>query len=38
MKQTEWKIIYTGEGKIATRALELLYKEAGQHLIREQGV
>lgn len=38
MKQTEWKIIYSGEGKIATRALELLYKEAGQHLIREQGV
>ena len=38
MKQTEWKIIYSSEGRIASRALELLYKEAGQSLIREQGV
>ncbi|MBE6713031.1 MAG: hypothetical protein E7580_05880 [Ruminococcaceae bacterium] len=38
MKQTEWKIIYSSEGKIAERALALLYKEAGQHLIRESGV
>ena len=38
MKQTEWKIIYASEGIIAQKALQLLYKEAGQHLIRESGV
>ncbi len=38
MKQTEWKIIYSSEGEISQRALRLLYQEAGQHLIREQGV
>lgn len=38
MKQTEWKLLYTGEGEITFRALQLLYKEAGQHLIREAGV
>lgn len=38
MKQTDWKIIYSSKGKIAQNALRLLYKEAGKHLIREQGV
>jgi len=38
MKQTDWKIIYSSEGQIVSRALQLLYKEAGQNLIREAGV
>ncbi len=38
MKQTQWKIIYSSEGKTALRALRLLSKEAGKHLIRENGV
>ncbi len=38
MKQTEWKIIYSTYRGAARRAVHLLSKEAGQYLIRENGV
>ena len=38
MKQTEWKIIYTSYEGVAKRAINLLSKEAGKYIIRENGV
>ena len=37
MKQTDWKIIYSRYSGAAKRAVNLLSKEAGQFLIREEG-
>ncbi len=38
MKQTEWKIIYSNYSGVSARAINLLSKEAGRHLIREEMV
>ena len=38
MKQTDWKIIYSNYDGITKRAINLLSKEAGKYLIRENGV
>lgn len=38
MKQNDWKIIYSRYDGIAKRAINLLSKEAGKLLIREEGV
>ena len=38
MKQTEWKIVYCKYEGIQKRAIELLSKEAGKYIIREDGV
>lgn len=38
MKQAEWKIIYSSYKGVAKRAISLLSKEAGKHIIRENGV
>lgn len=38
MKQTEWKIIYTSYEGVAKRAINLLSKEVGKYIIRENGV
>ena len=38
MKQTDWKIIYSNYEGVAKRAVQLLSKEAGRYLIRENGV
>ena len=37
MKQTEWKIIYTRYEGVAKSAINLLSKEAGGLIIREEG-
>ena len=37
MKQTDWKIIYTKYEGVTKRAINLLSKEAGQYLVREEG-
>lgn len=38
MKQTEWKIIYSSYEGVAKRAINLLSKETGKYIIRENGV
>ena len=38
MKQTDWKIIYSSYEGMEKKAVHLLSKEAGKHLIRESGV
>lgn len=38
MKQTDWKIIYSTYTGVAKRAIQLLSREAGKYLIRENGV
>ena len=38
MKQTEWKIVYHKYEGMEKRAIELLSKEAGKYIIREEGV
>ena len=38
MKQTDWKIVYTSYEGITKRAINLLSKEAGKYIIRENGV
>ncbi len=38
MKQTDWKIIYTGYTGPEKRAVDFIYKEAGRFLIRETNV
>ena len=37
MKQTEWKIVYHKYEGMEKRAIELLSKEAGKYIIREEG-
>ncbi|MBO5755911.1 MAG: hypothetical protein J6R89_07655 [Clostridia bacterium] len=38
MKQTDWKIIYSSYRGVAKRAIQLLSREVGRYVIREQGV
>ena len=38
MKQTDWKIIYNSYEGPEKRAVELLSKEVGKHLIRQTNV
>ncbi len=38
MKQTDWKILYTSYEGVAKRAIQLLSREVGRYLIREEGV
>ena len=38
MKQNEWKIIYSSYEGIEKKAINLLSKEVGKNLIRENGV
>lgn len=38
MKQEDWKIVYNNYGGMEKRAIELLSKEAGKYLVRNDGV
>ena len=37
MKQTDWKIVYTSYSEETKRAINLITKEAGRNIIRQQG-
>lgn len=38
MKQNDWKIVYTSYAGVAKRAVNLLSKEVGKYVVRENGV